>query len=67
MNDNPRRRQNVTRQMATNAALANKGVYRVFIWYDNQRDGWHWDYEGSEWLGYRENNQPKTDKLIEVH
>lgn len=64
---NPRRRHNVTRQMAFDAALAGSREtgQKTFIWYDNNRDGWRWDYESSPYLGQRI-NQPATDKLVLV-
>jgi hypothetical protein len=41
------RKQNVTKQMATNAA--RNGMHetgrQAVIWYDNPRDGWRWDYQ----------------------
>jgi hypothetical protein len=40
------RKQNVTKQMATDAA--RNGMHetgrQAVIWYDNPRDGWRWDY-----------------------
>jgi hypothetical protein len=70
MPNNPGRRQNVTQQMAIASVLTamvqDRTARRAFIWYDNPRDGWHWDWEGSEYLGHRENGLPRTEKLIEV-
>jgi hypothetical protein len=67
--DNPRRRHNVTRQMATEAArqgmINDPQQRRAVIWYDNPRDGWAWDFEDSGWLGHCL-DRPKTNKLVKV-
>ena len=70
-------RHNVTRQQAYDAAQQGmrETGQKAFIWYNNHRDGWSWDYEGSAWLGHRHHAAgsgkfdcvPNTDKLVTVH
>jgi len=64
---NPRQRHNVTRKDAWDAAQAGsrKTGQKAFIWFDNNRDGWRWDYESSPYLGQRV-HAPPTDKLVPV-
>lgn len=65
-------RHNVTRWMAhdaaRNATIANNRP--TVIWYDNPRDGWHWDFADSECVGQRNpydgRPQPKTEKIVKV-
>lgn len=63
----PRQRYNVSRQQAYDAALkgSKETGMKAFIWYDNNRDGWRWDYESSPFLGQRL-QQPTTTKLVLV-